>query len=163
MSEATPTKILEEGFAAFGVLFRARREREQQLLAVRVDRPRAQHRFPRLPGPKSLRDAVDVEIEHRVLRQIARGERLVLRPQPLGDLAHGRARQQRAAALVGERRFDVAHRQPSCVHLHRQPLELLGAFAEQHADPRPERLFAITHLRRRVLTFPSAVRSRALR
>ena len=82
-----------------------------------------------------------------MLRQVALGEGLVFRPQPLADLAHRRARQQPAAALVLEGVLDVAGRQPARIELHRQILQRLGAAAEVLPDRRDERLRRVAHLR----------------
>src|SRR5436189_3489610 len=51
-----------------------------------------------------LGDAVEEQVDHLELGQIAAGKRLILRPQPFRDLAHRRAAQQRLAAVVGKQR-----------------------------------------------------------
>src|SRR5262245_49759698 len=82
------------------------------------------------------------------LGQIAFAEGLVLRPQPLGDLAHCRTGQQPAAALVPEGVFDVAGRQPACIEFDSQMLERLRATSKILSDRRHERLGRVAHLRR---------------
>jgi hypothetical protein len=82
-------------------------------MAVRQHAPGGQHRLARLPQMQPLGDAVDKQVDHFELGQIAAGKRVVLRPQPLRDLAHRRAGEQGATVLVGKQRFNVACRQPA--------------------------------------------------
>ena len=80
-------------------------------MAVRQHAPGGQHCLARLPQMQPLGDAVDKQVDHFELGQIAAGKRLVFRPQSLRDLAHRRAAQQRLAALsvpCGVCRVDVA-------------------------------------------------------
>jgi hypothetical protein len=53
--------------------------------------PGGQHRLARLTQMQALGNAVDKQVNNREFRQITGGKRLVLRPQPLGDLADRRA------------------------------------------------------------------------
>jgi hypothetical protein len=69
-----------------------------------------EHRLPFLHRTEAFGDAVDIEIGDRMLGKITLGKGLVLRPQPLGNLAHRRARQKPSATLVGEGVLDVARR-----------------------------------------------------
>jgi hypothetical protein len=100
---------------------------------------------------KPLGNPVDKQISHREFRQIAAGKRLVLGPQPLGDLADRRAAQQAAAIRTGKHRLDVARRQPAGIHLHRQALQLFGAAPHHFPNARAERLLPIGNLRCAVL------------
>ena len=93
-----------------------------------------------------LGNPVDKQIGDLEFRQIAAGERLILRPQPLGDLADRRAAQQAAAIGVGKHRLDVARRQPAGIHLHRQGFQLLGAALHHLANARAKRLAAVGDL-----------------
>src|SRR5439155_11731402 len=124
---------------------------QEDLLALLVDAPRAEDRLAGEPRAEPLGDAVDEEVQELVLRQAPGREHLVLLPEPLGHLAHGRPRQERAALLVGERRLDVPRREPAGIHLDGQPLKLLGAPFEPLAHPRSVWLPQVRHLRRRVL------------
>ncbi len=98
-----------------------------------------------------LGNAVDEQINHCELRQIAAGKPLVLGPQPLGDLADRRAAQQAAAIRTDKHRLNVARRQPAGIHLHRQALQLFGAAPHHFPNARAERLLPIGDLRRAVL------------
>ena len=97
VAEPAGAHVLEEGAHRLGVLLGAGHEGKQHLAAVLADAPGGDHRLARLAGAQPLGDAVDIEVDDRVLRQVALRERLVFRPQPLADLAHRRARQQPAA------------------------------------------------------------------
>jgi len=55
-----------------------------------------------------LGDPVDEQVGDLELRQIAARKRLVLRPQPLRDLANRCPAQQRLAGIIGKQRLDVA-------------------------------------------------------
>jgi hypothetical protein len=105
------------------------------------------HRLARLAGTQPLGDTVDIEVDDRVLRQVALAEGLVFRPQPLADLAHRGARQEAATARVLEGILDVASRKTARVKLHRQILQRLGAPGKVLADRRDERLGRLAHLR----------------
>ncbi len=105
-----------------------------------------------------LGNPVDKQVSDREFRQIAAGKRLVLGPQPLGDLADRRAPQEAAAIRTGKHRLDVARRQPARIHLHRQSLQLLGAAPHHFPNARAERLLPIGNLRRAV--FDGALRAR---
>ena len=105
-----------------------------------------------------LGNPVDKQVSDREFRQIAAGKRLVLGPQPLGDLADRRAAQEAAAIRTGKHRLDVARRQPARIHLHRQSLQLLGAAPHHFPNARAERLLPIGNLRRAV--FDGALRAR---
>src|SRR5512132_2318426 len=86
-----------------------------------------------------------------MVAELATRKALIVGPQAFSDLAHRALREQALAALIGEGRLDVAHREPACIHLNRQPLEFLGAAAQRFADRRAKRLPRATHLRHRVL------------
>jgi hypothetical protein len=62
-------------------------------MAVRQYSPGGQHRLARLPQMQPLGEAVDEQVDHLELGQIAAGKRLVFCPQPLRDFAHRRAAQ----------------------------------------------------------------------
>src|SRR5215813_5230176 len=98
-----------------------------------------------------LGNAVDKKIGDLKLRQVTTNEALVFRPQALGNLAHRGAAQQAAAIPVGKHRLDVPRRQPTRIHLHRQPLQLLGPAPHDLANARAERLAPVSDLRRAVL------------
>src|SRR5438094_10267756 len=86
-----------------------------------------------------------------MLAEFATREALVVRPQPFSNLAHRALGEQALAVHIGESRLDVAHRQPACVHLDSEPLELLSAATQRFADRRVKRLYRATHLRHRVV------------
>jgi len=114
--------------------------------------PHAQRTASRArPVTEPLGDAVDEQVEELMLREVPGRERLVLLPESLGHFAHGRPREERPAVLIGERRLDVAGREPAGVHLDGQPFQLLGAPGESFTDPGPVWLPQVRHLRRRVL------------
>jgi hypothetical protein len=69
-----------------------------------------QHRFARLAQMQPLGNPVDKQVSDLELGQIAVGERLVLRPQSLDDLAYRAAAQQTAAIGVGKHGLDVTRR-----------------------------------------------------
>ena len=96
------------------------------------------------------------DVLNAIFYVLATGKRLVLRPQPLGDLAHRRAAQQAAPALIGEHRLDVPRAQTARAHLHRQRLELRRSPANHLPRPRAERRGPVGDLRR-------ALRNRAFR
>ena len=100
-------EILEEGRAARRVLLRARRQMQQDLLAVVSDAPGTKHRLPRQAGVQPLGHAVDEQVGDRELAEVPPGEGFVLLPQPLGHLADRRATQDAGPARIPERRFDV--------------------------------------------------------
>ena len=132
---------------------------------VRQD-PRCRQHPPRAAAPQMqpLGNAVDEQINHCELRQIAAGKRLVLGPQPLGDLADRRAAQQAADIRTGKHRLNVARRQPAGIHLHRQALQLFGASPLNFPNARAEWLLPIGDLRRTVLDgAPSALGTRPRR
>jgi hypothetical protein len=110
-----------------------------------------------------LGDAVDEEVGDHELAEVAAGEGLVLRPQPLGDLAHRGAAQQDRSGCVAKGRLGVPRAQPACVHLDGELLELGRAPGQPGLDPRHERLGAIGHRGTPYSIGPSAVRSRARR
>ena len=118
---------MEELPAARSILLGPRRQVQQRLFAVRQNAPGRQHGLARPAQMQPLGNAIDKQVGDREFRQITAGKRLVLRPQPLGDLAHRGAAQQAAAIDIGKHRLNVARRQPARVHLHRQSLQLLGA------------------------------------
>jgi len=99
---------------------------QQDLAPFLADAPGRENRLACLACPKPLGDAVHEEIDDPILAEVTRRERLVLGPQPLGDLAHGRPAQQPTSGFVRERVFDVARRQSACVELDRQVLERAG-------------------------------------
>ena len=113
--------------------------------------PQGQHRFARLALVQPLGDAVDEQADDLELRQVAAGKGLVLRPQPLGDLAHCSAAQQWLAGLVGEQPLNVAGRQSARIHLHRQRLQGFRPTAHDLAQARTKRLAAVGDLRRAAL------------
>ena len=127
---------------------------QQNLAAVGGNPPRRQHRLARLAEMQPLGDAVDEEIDDVELGEVAGREGFVLGPETLGDLAYRRPAQQRAAALVGEQRLDVAGRKAARIHLDRQRLQLLAAPSHRLAQPRAERLGPVGDLRRAVLDRP---------
>ena len=81
-------------------------------------------------------------------RQIAGGELLVVRPQPLADLRDRRPRQQQPPALVLEGILDVTHAQSAGQHLDRQVLQRLGVAFHVIADLGTERRVAARSLTR---------------
>ena len=101
-----------------------------------------------------LGDAIDEQVHQVMLAELATREALVVRPQAFRNLAHRALRQQALAVDIGERRLDVAHRQPARVHLNGQPLELFGAATQRFANRRAKRLYRATHLRHRVVDAP---------
>src|SRR5829696_463715 len=103
------------------------------------------------PARSALGDAVHEEIDDPILAEVTRRERLVLGPQPLGDLAHARPAQQPTSGFVRERVFDVARRQSACVELNRQVLERAGPTRQVLSDPRHERFSRVANLRRHEL------------
>jgi hypothetical protein len=115
-----------------------------------VSRRASAARLARLPQMQPLGDAVDKQVDHLELGQIAAGKRLVFRPQSLRDLAHRRAAQQRLAALVGKQRFDIARGQSARIHLNRQRLQFLAPAADDLAQPGGKRHRAVRDLRRSV-------------
>ena len=102
------------------VLLGSWRQMQQRLFAVRKNTPGGQHRLPRLAQMQPLGNPVDKQVSDLKLRQIARRERLIFRPQALCNLAHRGAAEQACTVLVGKQRFDIARRKPACIHLHRQ-------------------------------------------
>jgi len=56
-----------------------------------IDAPRRQHRIAALAPVQAFGNAVEEQVGDLVHRQVAGGERLVLVPQLLGDLAGGAA------------------------------------------------------------------------
>ncbi len=144
-------QVLEERPTALGVFLRARRQVQEHLRAVGADPPRTKDRFARLASAQPFGNAVHEQVDHRGLGQIARGEVLVLCPEPLGHLRDCRPREHRLACLVAEDRLDVPRRKTPRVHLDSQLLDGLRPLPELFADPRPERLRSIGDLRRAVL------------
>jgi hypothetical protein len=53
--------------------------------------PGGQDRLALLPGPDPLGDPVHEEVGDVVVREIAAGELLVVRPQPFAELRNGRS------------------------------------------------------------------------
>ncbi len=96
-------------------------------------------------------DAVDEQIGDVIFAEVPGRELLIVRPQPLADLRHRRARQQQPAALVLEGVLDVAHAETARQKLDRQVLERLGAPLQMVADLGAERLVAPRDLRRRIV------------
>ncbi len=82
-----------------------------------------------------------------------RAKPLVLRPQPFGDFAHRRSRQQ-TPTVFGEGILDVARRQSARIQLDRQLLQRFGPSTEGSPDRRDERLGRVPHLWRRVFDQP---------
>src|SRR3954447_955061 len=99
--------VLEEGPNRLGVLLRACHEVQEDLAALRANAPGGHHRLTRLTSSKPLGNAIDEQIDDPMLTEVARRERLVLSPQPFGNLAHRRAAQQTTACIVRERILDV--------------------------------------------------------
>jgi len=95
--------------------------------------------------------AVHKEVGDGELAEIPVGEGLVLLPQPLGDLAHGRAAQQAAPGRVAEGRFDVPRAQAAGERLHRQALQLGRPPRQPGPHARRKRLGPIGHLRNAIL------------
>ncbi len=151
IAEASRAQVLEEGAHRLDVLFRTRHQRQQNLAPIGADAPRREHRFAPLARMQPLGDAVDEQIDDRVLGKIALGKGFVLRPQPFGDLAHRRPRQKSLAGLVAEGVLDVARRQPARVKFDRQPFQFLRAPRKRRPHARHERLGRLAHLRRRIL------------
>ena len=89
---------------------------------------------PPAAGPEALGSPVEKQVGDLKLRQIARREHLIFRPQPLGDLTDRGAAQQAAAGGIGKHRLNVAGRQLARIHLHRQTLQLLGAALHHFAS-----------------------------
>jgi len=139
-------EILEERRTTGGVLLRARGQVEEDLAAVLGDAPRAQHRLAGQPGVQPLGDAVDEEIGDGEFTEVARRERFVLLPQPLGHLADRRATQDAGAPRVAEGGFDVPRAQPAGIHLDGELLELRRPPGHPGPHPRHERLGTIRHL-----------------
>jgi hypothetical protein len=113
--------------------------------------PGAEHRFAGHPGVQPLRHAVDEQVGHHELAQIASREGLVLEPEPLGDLAHGRPAQEAPAVTAPEGGLDIPGAQAAGEQLDGQPLELGGPPGQPRPDPRHEGLGAIRDLRHPVL------------
>ena len=88
---------------------------------------------PPAAGPEALGSPVEKQVGDLKLRQIARREHLIFRPQPLGDLTDRGAAQQAAAGGIGKHRLNVAGRQLARIHLHRQSLQLLVASLREQA------------------------------
>ena len=151
VAEATAAHVLEEGPNRLGILLRSRHQVQQDLAPFLADAPGRENRLACLACPKPLGDAVHEEIDDPILAEVTRRERLVLGPQPLGDLAHGRPAQQPTSGFVRERVFDVARRQSACVELDRQVLERAGPTRQVLSDPRDERFSRVANLRRREL------------
>src|SRR6059036_1618154 len=147
-------EILEEGRAARRVLLRARRQMQQDLLAVVGNAPGTEHRLPRQAGVQPLGHAVDEQVGDREFAEIPPGEGFVLLPQPLGHLADRRATQDAGPARIAERRFDVPCAQPAREHLHRQALELRRAARQAGPHAGDKRLDAIGDLRDPILDGP---------
>ena len=154
IAEAAPAHVLEEGAHRLRVLLGASHQVQQDLGAAHGEAPGRQHRLAPLTRPDALGNAVHEQVGDVVLRQIPLGELLVVRPLPLTDLGHRRARQQQPTALVPESILDVAHAQAPRQKLHRQALERLGAALQALPDLRAEGLIATGDLRRRVVHQP---------
>src|SRR5215217_6041586 len=148
VAEATAAHVLEEGPNRLGILLQSRHQVQQDLAPFLADAPGRENRLACLACPKPLGDAVHEEIDDPILAEVTRRERLVLGPQPLGDLAHGRPAQQPTSGFVRERVFDVARRQSSCIELNRQVLERAGPTRQVLSDPRDERFSRVANLRR---------------
>jgi hypothetical protein len=154
VAEAPRPHILEEGAHGLDVLARAGHQVQEHLAAVARDAPGGEHRLARLAGPQPLGDAVDEQIDDVVLGQVAAGERLVLGPQPLAQLADRGPAEQRPAVAGGEHGRNVAGAEPAREQLDRQVLERLGPPLQARAQHRAERLGPVG---------PSAVLRRPMR
>jgi hypothetical protein len=127
---------------------------QEDLAPVLTDAPGGENRLARLACPKPLGDAVHEQVHHPIFVEVAGRERLVLGPQPLGDLADGGAAQQSTARFVRERVLDVPRRQPTRIELDREILERSGAARQVLANARNKRLGRRSHLWRRKLHHP---------
>jgi hypothetical protein len=90
IGQTPAAKVLEELLAARRVLLRARRQVQQRLLAVGQNAPGRQNGLTRLAQMQPLGNPVDEQVDDLELRQIAARKGLVLRRQPLRDLAYRR-------------------------------------------------------------------------
>jgi hypothetical protein len=99
---------------------------QQDLAALLRDPPGTEHRFAGHPGVQSLRHAVDEQVGHPELAQIPGREGLVLLPEPLGDLAHGRPAQQALAVAVPEGGLNIPGAQAPGKQLDGQSLLIGG-------------------------------------
>jgi hypothetical protein len=136
---------------------------QQHLGAGRGEAPGRHHRPAALAGPDALGDAVDEEVDDLVLAEVTGREVLIVGPELLAELRHGRARQQQPPALVPEGVLDVPDRQAAREQLDRQPLQRLGASLQVPADLGAERLLAPGDLRRGVVDQPLRRLSRPAR
>lgn len=81
----------------------------QQDLGARCRKaPGGQNRLALLTGADAFGDAVDKQIGDLVFAKIARGELLVVRPQPLADLADHGLRQSRQEHGYAEKELAIS-------------------------------------------------------
>ena len=130
---------------------------EQNLAAIFADGPGGDHGLTRLTGAQPLGNSIDIEVDDPILGQIALDKSLVLRPQPFGDLAHRRAREQPTPAFVRKRVLDVTGRQPARIKLDCQILESLCLTRQILSDLRDERSGVSRTCGAENSTVPSAV------
>jgi hypothetical protein len=112
--------------------------------------PRRRSRPHAVDRRAPLGNSIDIEVDDPILGQIALDKSLVLRPQPFGDLAHRRAREQPTPAFVRKRVLDVTGRQPARIKLDCQILESVCDPSDSLGSPR-RTLRRVAHLRRRKL------------
>ena len=119
--------------------------------------PRRRSRPHAVDRRAPLGNSIDIEVDDPILGQIALDKSLVLRPQPFGDLAHRRAREQPTPAFVRKRVLDVTGRQPARIKLDCQILESLCATRQILSDLRDERSGVSRTCGAENSTVPSAV------
>jgi len=81
---------------------------QQVFAAVGGDAPADQQRLLRAVPAQRLEHRVDEHVLHLDLGQVAGEERLVVLPQPVGDLRHGALGDQQLTGRVAKRILHVA-------------------------------------------------------
>jgi hypothetical protein len=118
-----PSVTTSRGSASPRRFLRPRGQVQQDLAALLRDPPGTEHRLAGHPGVQPLRHAVDEQVGHPELAQIAGREGLVLLPEPLSDLAHGSPAQQALAVAVPEGGLNVPGAQAPGKQLDGQSLQ----------------------------------------
>jgi hypothetical protein len=114
--------------------------------SIAGDAPADQQGFLGPVAAQRLKDGVDKEVLHTDLRKVPADEGLVVLPQPVGDLRHGRLGDEHVPRRIAEGILHIAGGQPARVHLGDQPLKHFAVAVQKAHQRRPERLTYTTHL-----------------
>ena len=102
-----------------------------------------------LTGVQALGDAIHEQVQELELGEVPGRKGLVLFPELLRDLTHGCPRKQGPFVLASKGGLDVAGRESSRVHLHRQLFQGARPLLEFGTDPGTEGFVGVAHLWKR--------------